>query len=294
MKNKLKVAICYDFDGTLAPGNMQEHHFIPDLGIEPDEFWREVKTRQKNDQCDQILAYMHLMIDKAATRNIQVTKEMFVSYGSRLQLFPGTVDWFRTMKRRASIFYDIELEHYILSAGLKPMIEGVPFCKDVKRIYASEFIYNSQNQPIWPSYSVNFTSKTQFLFRIEKGIFQEEDIDALNDAKNKSKIYIPFNRMIYIGDGLTDVPCMKLVKDRGGYSIAVYDVNSPDGKSLSAATKLFKDKRVHFIAPTEYTKNSELWEYIDYILNKISLENLMISKQRICLIKKKGKKDEQE
>ena len=247
-KDKPIIAICYDFDGTLAPGNMQEHDFIPELNIANPDFWAEVNSRSKAHNADPILTYMCMMLEKAQqSREVQFTRQAFSDYGRKLHLFPGVKNWFDHVCEYGQQ-QDIVIEHYIISSGLREMIVGSPIASKFKEIYASSFMFDQNDVPFWPAIAVNYTTKTQFLFRINKGQHQVWDDSKINDYIPNDERPVPFDRMIFIGDGSTDVPCMRLVKDLGGYSIAVYS----DGDH-HRAQKLLTDGRVNFVAPADYS-----------------------------------------
>lgn len=216
------MAICYDFDGTLAPGNMQEHDFFPDLNVAPKDFWEESNALAREQEADPILVYMKLMLDKARlSGKVRISKSAFREYGKTVKLFRGVKSWFDDINDYAAK-KGVRLEHYIISSGIREMMEGSPISKHVKAIYASSFIYDQHDVAIWPANAVNYTTKTQYLFRINKGIESITDNVAINEFVAEEDRRIPFSRMLFIGDGSTDVPCMRLVKNQGGHAIAVY------------------------------------------------------------------------
>lgn len=266
-RKKPIVAICYDFDGTLSPGNMQEYGFFSELGKVAENFWSESTESAKKNHADPILAYMNHMIDKAKIGDIGTTRQAFKKYGKTVKLFDGVEDWFERIIEHGKK-KDISIEHYIVSSGLKEMIEGTSIGRKFKKIYACSFIYDNNDAAKWPAVAVNYTTKTQFLFRINKGIDDDNDNTKINEYIHESKRRIPFFRMIYIGDGLTDIPCMKLVKDKGGYSIAVYN---PGGRGKKKDTeKLLKDGRVNFVAKAEYGVDSQIEKLVFAILDEIA------------------------
>jgi len=260
MKEK-HVAFIYDFDGTLAHGNIQEYNFIPALNMTSDEFWDEVEKLKVNNNMENVLAYMYLMLKKAEENNMSVKKSAFVEYGKNIQLYPGVVNWFDRINSYAQ---DIGLipHHYIVSSGIKEMIEGTEIKDKFEKIYACSFLYNIDEIAKWPAVSVNYTNKTQFLYRINKGIYEVYDA-SINDKMADEDKKIPFTNMIYFGDGMTDVPCMKLVKDNGGTAISLYE------KEDVLALKLLNDGRVNHISKTDYSESSDLDIYIKKILLNI-------------------------
>ncbi|MDF9827937.1 hypothetical protein M2447_002042 [Ereboglobus sp. PH5-10] len=268
-KIKPTIAICYDFDGTLSPKNMQEYDFFNDLGTKAQPFWSEVEACRKRNHADQILTYMMLMIDKAKAHvgSNKTTKASIQGYGKSVKLFNGVEDWFKIINAYGKK-NGVIIEHYIVSSGIKEMIEGTSIAKYFKKIYACSFVYDEQDGTAkWPAVAVNYTTKTQFLFRINKGIEDDNDNTLINEYIPESQRPIPFSRMIYIGDGATDVPCMKLVKQKGGNSIAVYDQRKA-GK-LESAKALLANKRINYMAPASYGSGSQMKKLVCAIIDKI-------------------------
>ena len=227
------LAIMYDFDHTLSPRDMQEYGFIPDLGMEADVFWNKCQKAMKRNQMDQILAYMYMMLEEAKGKLI-VNRSMLRALGKDVQLFDGVSDWFARVNEYARS-RGLQPEHYIISSGLKEIIEGTPIAEEFKEIYAASFCYDEHGVACWPAMAVNYTSKTQFLFRVNKGVLDVTEHRALNEFMPEEKRRVPFSNMIYFGDGDTDVPCMKIVGMFGGQSIAVY--NPSDERKKAAALK---------------------------------------------------------
>ena len=262
-----KVAIAYDFDGTLAKGNIQENSFIPDLGMSNNAFWKEVGELAKENEMDEILAYMYLLIQRAKQHGrVTFRKEELKKHGGNVQYFNGVKTYFDRINMYARS-QGIKIEHYIISSGTKEMIEGTSIAKYFKYIYASSFKYDGNDVPEWPAMAINYTTKTQFLFRINKGVENVWDNSKINQYISKEKRPIPFERMIYIGDGLTDVPAMKLVKEQGGVSIGVY---APKSRKKLAVNQLLNENRVSYIAPADYTANSDLDKIIKATIDKIA------------------------
>ncbi len=205
---------------------------------------------------------MYLMLEKArGTAGVKFTRQAFSDYGRKLKLFPGVKAWFDRIDQYGKEC-DVTIEHYIISSGLREMIMGCPISDKVHKVYASSFMFDQNDVAIWPAVAVNYTTKTQFLFRINKGQHEVWDDSKINDYVPEDERPVPFSRMIFIGDGTTDVPCMRLVKDQGGYSIAVYDRQNSDGK----AKKLLDDGRVHFVAPADYGKNRGLDKQVKRVI----------------------------
>ena len=268
-KSKPTVALIYDFDGTLSPGNMQEFGFMEAIGKSPKAFWTEnTKIAQEND-ADQILTYMHLMLQKAKSENISLKRDSFRSFGKKIELFNGVKDWFKLINAYGKAL-GIDIEHYINSSGLIEMVEGTPIAKEFKKIYACSYLYDVDGKAIWPAVAVNYTTKTQFLFKINKGIDSIYDNKKVNEFIEQDKRRIPFSRMIYFGDGETDIPCMRLIKDLGGHSIAVYKPR--DSKKKSVSEKLISENRVNFACPADYTESKEMHQVVKTILEKLKAD----------------------
>ena len=268
-KNRPIVALIYDFDGTLSPGNMQEFGFIQAIGKKPQEFWQESDDIAADQDASNILSYMKLMFDEAKKAGIKLRREDFRKFGESVELFEGVTEWFRLINDYGKA-HGVKVEHYINSSGLAEMIEGTPIAKEFKRIYACSFLYNKEGEAEWPGVAVDYTAKTQFLFKINKGILSVRDNKKVNESKIDEKKRIPFPHMIYFGDGETDVPCMKIVKMFGGNSIGVYNRAIPKKKKV--AEKLFRQHRVNFITPAIYTKESRTYNVVCSIIDKIRID----------------------
>ena len=262
------VALIYDFDGTLSPGNMQEFGFIQAIGKKPQEFWQESDEIAAGQDASNILSYMKLMFDEAKKAGIKLRREDFKSFGESVELFNGVTEWFGLINDYGKQ-HGVKVEHYINSSGLAEMIEGTSIAHEFKRIFACSFIYNKDGEAEWPGVAVDYTAKTQFLFKINKGILSVRDNKKVNESKAEDNKRIPFPHMIYLGDGETDVPCMKIVKMFGGNSIAVY--NPEIKKKVNVARKLLRQERVNFITPADYTKESRTYQVVCSIINKIKI-----------------------
>lgn len=269
MRKKPIVALIYDFDGTLSPGNMQEFGFIQAIGKSPKEFWQESDNIAVGQDASNILSYMKLMFDEARKAGIKLRREDFKRFGASVQLFEGVTEWFGLINSYGNQ-KGVRIEHYINSSGLAEMIEGTAIAKEFKRIFACTFIYNDNGEAEWPGVAVDYTAKTQFIFKINKGILSIRDNKKVNESKDEDKKRVPFPHMIYFGDGETDVPCMKIVKMFGGNSIAVY--NPEIKKKVNVAKKLLRQKRVNFITPATYTKESRTYQVVCAIIDKIKAD----------------------
>lgn len=266
----IPLAIAYDFDGTLAPGNMQEHDFIPKIGMNKRAFWREVTAQSKAHEADNILVYMKLMLDRANAAHVPVRKADIKSYGGTLKLFPGVTQWFDRIDSygRQS---GVRVEHYVISSGIREMVLGSPIAKKFKRVFASSFMYDHHGVAQWPALVLNYTTKTQYLFRINKGSLNVHDHSKINEYVPKHERPVPFEQMIFVGDGETDIPCFRLVKDQGGHAIAVYRPHSAKGKRQSNA--LTKAGRVNFVVPADYRNGKMLDQTVKSIIDKLAADH---------------------
>ena len=270
MRRKPIIALIYDFDGTLSPGNMQEFGFIQAIGQTPEEFWSKSNGIAIGQDASDILAYMKLMVDEAKKNGISLTREGFKKYGADIKLYEGVREWFHHINQYGKE-HGVVIEHYINSSGLTEIIEGSPIAKAFKHVFAGSYLYNERGEAEWPGIAVDYTAKTQYLFKIQKGIFSSRDAVKVNESLSDEAKRIPFTNMIYFGDGETDVPSMKLVTMFGGNAIAVFDPARP--KKKEAARKLLKDGRASFITPASYTRDSRTFRLVCAIIDKIKAEN---------------------
>lgn len=272
------VAICYDFDKTLSPDDMQAQGYIQSVGYDVAEFWKESNELAERNEMDQNLAYM-LMMRKKAAGKLVFTRENLQDYGAKVRLFPGVEDWFERI-RAYGAEHGVIVEHYIISSGLKEMIEGTSVAKRgaFKKIYASSFYYDADGVAEWPAQVVNYTNKTQFLFRIEKGVLDVND-PGVNESFAPDEVRIPFRNMVYIGDSDTDVPCMKLVNTYGGHSIGVY---SAETKDKTKVYKMMRDNRIRYYATADYSDGAELDTLIKAIIERTAKNEALESRCSEC------------
>lgn len=258
------LAICYDFDKTLSPDDMQAQGFIQSLNVDVNEFWRESNMLAKDHDMDNNLSYMYMMATKSYGKQF-LTKEVLAEYGSKVTLYNGVNTWFERI-RQFGLKQGVQIEHYIISSGLKEMIEGTEMAKNgaFKKIYASAFMFDDKGVAVWPAQAINYTNKTQFLFRIQKGVLDIND-PGVNDYILPEEQRVPFRNMIYIGDSDTDIPCMSLVNINGGHSIGVYD---PDRKNKDKVYKMMQHHRIRYYAPADYTDGSDLDTVVKQIIQK--------------------------
>ncbi len=270
MKSKVTVALIYDFDGTLSPGNMQEYDFIPAVGKSNKEFWSEANSLAEEQDADGILTYMASMIEEARRKGMSLKREMFQASGAKVTFFDGVEEWFSRINAYGEE-KGIRVLHYINSSGLTEMIEGTAIAHEFRKIYACSFLYNKDGEAYWPASAVNYTNKTQFIFKINKGVESVFDSTEVNRFIEESNRPVPFNHMIYIGDGTTDIPCMRLVKNFGGHSIAVYN---PDVEESNVGMdRLIADNRVNHVCPANYTEESPIDRLVKMIIDKIEADH---------------------
>ncbi|MBP5374427.1 MAG: haloacid dehalogenase-like hydrolase [Bacteroidales bacterium] len=277
MRRKPIVALIYDFDGTLSPGNMQEFGFIQAIGQTPEEFWSKSDGIAIGQDASNILAYMKLMFDEARRKGIRLTREDFHRYGADIKLYEGVREWFRNVNAYGHS-RGVKVEHYINSSGLKEIIEGSPIAGEFKHVFAGSYIYDENGVAEWPGIAVDYTAKTQFLFKIQKGIFSSRDAKQVNESTADDAKRIPFTNMIYFGDGETDVPSMKIVNMFGGNAIAVFDPAKPGKKGT--AQKLLRQGRVNFITPAQYTRDSRTFRLVCAIIDKIKADSELMQFSR--------------
>ena len=271
------VALIYDFDGTLSPGNMQEFGFIQAIGKTPREFWELSNVNPEGQEVNHILSYMKLMIDEARKAGVSLTRESFVSFGRNIQLLDGVKEWFAIINQYGKE-HGVKVEHYINSSGLTELIEGSSIAGEFKKIFACSFWYDENGIAVWPAVAVDYTGKTQFLFKIAKGITDISDNTKVNESRPEEDKPIPFPHMIYFGDGETDIPCMKIVKMFGGNSIAVY--RDSNEKQKRTAHQLLRQDRVNFICRADYTIGGEIYKVVTTIIDKVKAEDSFTRLQR--------------
>ena len=261
------VAFLYDFDKTLCTTDMQNYAFIPSLHMTPTEFWAVANGFGRANRMDGILAYMYTMLQESKRKQMPFTRQDLVEKGRSIVLFPGVEGWFDRINRFGTE-QGVEVEHYIISSGLREIIEGCSISGAFKEIYASEFYYDETGQPVWPKLAVNFTAKTQFVYRINKGVLDVSDDKTLNDSMPDDSKRVPFHNMVYVGDGLSDVPCMKMMRAYGGQAIAVYQESNRPG-----VEDLLAKGRVDFIFRADYSEGTALDATVKDIIRKMAISD---------------------
>lgn len=273
-KGSRVLAICYDFDKTLSPTDMQAQGYIQSVGYDVAEFWKKTNELAAANDMDKNLAYMYVMMDEARGRLI-FSRDKLEEYGSRVSLFQGVAEWFERLNKYGEE-HGICVEHYIISSGLKEMIEGTEIARKgaFKKVYASSFYYDDRGMAVWPAQVVNYTNKTQFLFRIVKGVLDVND-DNVNEYCKPEDLRVPFRNIVYIGDSDTDIPCMKVVNSNGGHSIGVYN---PETKNMDRVNKMLRENRIRYTAPADYNEDSELDRLVKAIIDKTAAYEALESK----------------
>lgn len=273
---KLTIGIMYDFDKTLCTTDMQNYDFIKNLGITPEEFWEEAGVNTMSNSMDKILSYLYLMMKKCKEKGIPLTEEYLNSLGSSIVYYRGVQSWFDRINAYGASL-GVNIEHYVISSGVKEIIEGTSIAKYFKKIYGCKFIYDPvTKEAIWPGMAINYTQKTQYIFRISKGALDETDEYRLNMETKDHKRAIQYRNMIYIGDGMTDIPCMQLLKDKGGKSIALYQSGGKD-----KVLPLVGDGRINYVCVADYSINSTLEKIVKLMIeNMVLLETLKAREEK--------------
>ncbi len=274
---KIKIGILYDFDKTLCTTDMQEYSFIKNLDMNSNEFWGEAAELTRRFEVEKVLAYMFVMIRECKKRNIPLTEEYLKKCGENVVLFRGVETWFERINEFGASM-GVEIEHYIISSGTYEIIQGTPIAKYFKRIYACRYMYDENGVAVWPSLAINYTLKTQYIYRISKGILDVTDDYNLNRLQDESLRRIAYRNMIYIGDGMTDVPCMKMLKEKGGKSIALYAT----GKSESVRP-LIDDDRINYVCVADYSPNSALEKIVKLMIENMAILEKLKNKEKAQL-----------
>lgn len=271
------IAICYDFDKTLTPNEMQAQGYIQSLGYEANEFCNKSNGIAEDNDMDENLSYMYMMVNEFKDHH-KLDRKTLEAYGAEVKLFLGVDDWFRRI-REYGLERGVLVEHYIISSGIKEMIEGTEIAKkgEFEKIYASSFYFDDKGIARWPAQVVNYTNKTQFLFRIQKGTLDIND-PGINDYFPPDEIRVPFRNIVYIGDSDTDIPCMKLVNTYGGFSVGVYN----PAQTKDKVYKMIKDNRIKYFAPADYRENKELDLLIKNIIERTVFNEKLESRHYNC------------
>ena len=287
---KTTIGILYDFDKTLCTTDMQEYDFIKNLGVTSEDFWGEAAGITDKHEVEKILAYMFIMIKKCKEKGIRLTKEYLNSCGENVVLYKGVQTWFDRINKFGEEM-GVNIEHYIISSGTYEIIEGTPIAKYFKRIYACKYMYDENGEALWPALAINYTLKTQYIYRISKGILDVTDDYNLNRLQDESLRRIAYRNMIYIGDGMTDIPCMKMVKSKGGKSIALY----PSGNS-EHVKPLVEDDRINYVCVADYSPHSALENIVKLMIENMAIIDRLEAKEekQLAQYMKSARRDEKD
>ncbi len=265
-----KTAIIYDFDKTLCTRDMQEYSLIPELGYqEPAQFWKEVAQLSEASRMDGISAYLYYLLKKFREQGRTIRRESFAQVGRQVVLYPGVDTWFQRINAYGASL-GLEVEHYVISSGMGEIIDSTPIASQFRRIYACRYYYDENGEAVWPAQIINYTTKTQFIFRVNKQVLDENDEEDLNAYVDPEQRPVPFSRMIYIADGLTDVPCMKVVKEYGGRSIVVY--NPQSARAGMTAVRLVQEGRANYMCEADYRSGRAMEELVRLVLDHIGAD----------------------
>jgi phosphoserine phosphatase len=271
------IALVYDFDGTLSPRPMQEYAFLPQIGASAAEFWAESNALAKRERADPLITYMHLMYKKAKAKGVRIDREDLVAQGRHVELYPGVEAWFdaiATYVKSHAQSHGVQLRHYLVSSGLAEIVEGTSIYKRFHNVFASEYWFDAYDLP-YPKRVITDTGKTQYLFRINKGV---EDVgESINQHMPEAARPIPFSNMIYFGDGDTDVPSMAVMRKNGGYAVAVYPGGSAKGRAK--CVELYKAQRCDFFAPADYREGSDLYRRTCLLIDRM-LADIRVQEER--------------
>ncbi len=256
------ACLIYDFDNTLSPKNMQEYGFLDGLSIDPATFWAECRDLAIRHKMDGVLSYMYNMLERS--RGVMpLTRQTLRRLGDKVEFFPGVESWFSRINEYGRSI-GLTVEHYIISSGLQEIIEGSRIAHEFRAIFAASYCYGEDGQALWPSTAVNYTSKTQYLFRVNKGILDVTNDEDLNNFTPEDRRPVPFRNMIYLGDGLTDVPSMKMTRAKGGVSIAVHAAGE-----TGLVDSMLLQNRADFAIEADYSAGSEMERTVQAILRQI-------------------------
>lgn len=265
----VKVALVYDFDGTLAPGDMQEYGYLEAIGYPvAKEFWEHCAQIAEKNDAGGILTSQCELLHEALRHGVHPTRELFRHYGSMVRFFPGVEQWFEQINGYGRSI-GLEVQHFINSSGIKEMIEGTSIAKEFEHIYACSYLYDDLGVAYWPAVSIDYSSKVQYLTKISKGIRECSDSVRVNQYMPHEERAIPMDRMIYFGDGQTDIPSMCMVKEHHGHSIAIYNNQAKE----ELARQLQAEGRVNYACVADYTLGSHLQLVVKHILDGIALRN---------------------
>lgn len=260
------IAIAYDFDGTLTPKAMQEYTILPELGIHAGgAFWKKCNQESKQFREEKDLVWMRRIKELSKEKKYKLTKKRLAELGSRIEYYKGVETFFQSMSQyvKKKSRGKMKLNHYIISSGLKEIIDGTTIRNNFKQIFGSQYHYNHLGYPDFPKVLITDTVKTQYIFRINKG--KEDVSESINQHMPEEERPIPFKNILFIGDGSTDVPAMNVTKKYGGFALAVYRPGSEKAKKECLGLRLAN--RVDSIAEADYRKGKEIYEFVTLVLD---------------------------
>lgn len=276
------IAIVYDYDQTLSPSYMQDEVVFPAFGIDKKNFWRRCSDLVRDDGYDAELAYMKVLLDTLGMD--RPTNAELKKLGAKLNFYKGLPEMFEEFRgsllTAEQVAHGITVEHYIISSGLKILIEGSRLHPHVRAIFGCEFAEDEQGRITFPKRVISHTQKTQYLFRINKGMLDmSQDV---NDHMDLDIRPIPFPNMIYLGDGPTDVPCFTVMRKNGGEAIAVYNPDDPERAGFRKCYQLSTHAdRVKHIAPSDYRPNTHLRMLLEQMVEEIA--NRMVEERKLAI-----------
>ena len=273
--SKKTIALVYDFDGTLSPRPMQEYTFLPKIGENAAQFWAESNRLAREQGADPLITYMHLMYKKAKEKGVRIDRNDLVALGRDVELFPGVEEWFAAISQYVALKAEsqgVTLRHYLISSGLTEIVEGTSIYPHFHNVFASEYWFEAYDLP-YPKRVITDTGKTQYLFRINKGV--ENLGESINEHMPERDRPIPFANMIYFGDGDTDVPSFAVIRKNGGHAVAVH----PPGKSKAKCVNLYEAGRCDFFAGADYRTGSDLFRRTCLLIDRM-LANIAVEEER--------------
>ena len=272
-----RIAVVFDFDETLAPDSTSS--FLESMGVDVEDFWvNRVNPLYQKKGWDPIPAYLYMMIKLSQSRNgkDKITRKRFIEFAKTIKFFNGAQSIFRQLKARVKeVNPEVNIDFFLISSGIREILIHTKIAENFKDVWACDFHYDSKGEIVFPKNVVSFTDKTRYLFQISKGIFGEESRGKPFEVNRRvSQLYVPFNQMIVVGDGQTDIPLFSLIKRNEGVAIAVYDPD--DKRKWPKAWGFVEESRVLNVVPADYgTKralNHTLMMAVESIASRLKLD----------------------
>lgn len=258
------IAVVFDFDDTLAPDTTSG--YLRQAGIEDlPRFWKEEVGALYTHGWDPVPAYLYKMIEASRSGRIPpITRESLASWGQQAPLHRGVetlFDRLREAARRANP--RLHIEFYVISSGLGDVLRATRIAQEFTEIWSSEFHYGADGAAVFPRRIVSFTDKTRYLFHVQKGLIGDEDRAKpfeVNRKVPRERQRVPFDHMIFVGDGYTDIPCFSLLKQHEGIPIAVYDPHHEE--RWGNAFRFVAEGRVSNLHSANYSEGSDLSNFL--------------------------------